>query len=66
MDKTPNFFRYQKRNKPSRLSVSEGMTIVIALHQSGYQDFTTYYIYFVCRYLTNEFPELVTRECLNS
>ncbi len=33
--------------------------IVIAFHQSGYLDFITYYISFVCRYLTNEFPELV-------
>ncbi|PCS21357.1 Mobile element protein [Candidatus Enterovibrio escicola] len=36
------------------------MTIVIAFHQSGYRDFKTYYIHFVCGYLTNEFPELVS------
>ncbi|WP_369073729.1 hypothetical protein [Candidatus Enterovibrio escicola] len=36
------------------------MTIVIAFHQSGYRDFKTYYIYFVYRYLTNEFPESVS------
>ncbi len=36
------------------------MTIVIAFHQSRYRDFNTYYIYFVCRYLTNEFSELVS------
>ncbi len=36
------------------------MTIVIAFHQSGYQDFKIYYIHFVYRYLTNEFPELVS------
>nr|WP_263363505.1 hypothetical protein [Candidatus Enterovibrio escacola] len=35
------------------------MTIVIAFHQLGYRDLKTYYIYFVCRYLTNEFPDLV-------
>nr|WP_223824254.1 hypothetical protein [Candidatus Enterovibrio escacola] len=35
-------------------------TIVIAFHQSGYRDFQTYYIPFVCRYLTNEFPELIS------
>ncbi|PCS23241.1 Mobile element protein [Candidatus Enterovibrio escicola] len=28
------FFRYPIKNKPSRLSVSEVMTIVIAFHQS--------------------------------
>nr|WP_223824863.1 IS982 family transposase [Candidatus Enterovibrio escacola] len=36
------------------------MTIVIAFHQSGYRDFKTYYIHFVCHYLTNVFPELVS------
>nr|WP_223824244.1 IS982 family transposase [Candidatus Enterovibrio escacola] len=36
------------------------MTIVIAFHQSGYRNFKTYYIHFVCRYLTNEFPELIS------
>ncbi|PCS23268.1 Mobile element protein [Candidatus Enterovibrio escicola] len=35
------------------------MMIVIAFHQSGYQNFKTYYIHFVCRYLTNEFSELI-------
>ncbi|PCS23088.1 Mobile element protein [Candidatus Enterovibrio escicola] len=29
------------------------MTIVIAFHQSGYRDFKTYYIHFVCRDLTH-------------
>ncbi|PCS21613.1 Mobile element protein [Candidatus Enterovibrio escicola] len=50
----------KQRNKLSRLSVSEVMTIVIAFHQSEYQDFKAYYIHFLCRYLTNEFPELVS------
>nr|WP_150138783.1 hypothetical protein [Candidatus Enterovibrio escacola] len=36
------------------------MTIVIAFHQSGCRDFKIYYIYFVCRYLPNEFPGLVS------
>nr|WP_223824326.1 hypothetical protein [Candidatus Enterovibrio escacola] len=34
----PNFSGIKQRNKPSRLSVSEVMTIVIAFHQSGYRD----------------------------
>nr|WP_190319993.1 hypothetical protein [Candidatus Enterovibrio escacola] len=36
------------------------MTRVIAFHQSGYRDFKTYYIHFICCYLTNEFPELMS------
>nr|WP_150137478.1 hypothetical protein [Candidatus Enterovibrio escacola] len=59
MKKIPNVFRCQ-RNKSSRLSVGKVMTIVIAFHQSGYRNFKTYYIHFVCRYLTNEFSELVS------
>nr|WP_223824323.1 hypothetical protein [Candidatus Enterovibrio escacola] len=58
-------FGIKQRYKLSRLSVSEVMTMVIAFHQSGYRDFKTYYIHFICRYLTNEFPELVTRGCLS-
>nr|WP_223823726.1 hypothetical protein [Candidatus Enterovibrio escacola] len=50
----------KQRHKPSHLSVSKVRTIVIAFHQSGYRDFKTYYIHFVCRYLTNEFHELVS------
>ncbi|PCS21712.1 Mobile element protein [Candidatus Enterovibrio escicola] len=50
----------KQRNKPSRLLVSEVMTIVIAFHQSGYRDFKTYYIHFICHYLINKFPELVS------
>ena len=50
----------KQRNKLSRLSVSEVMTIVISFHQSGYRDFKTYYTRFVCRFLTREFPGLVS------
>ncbi|PCS23849.1 Mobile element protein [Candidatus Enterovibrio escicola] len=49
----------KQRNKPSRLSVSEVMTIVIAFHQSECRNFKTYYIHFVCLCITNKFPELV-------
>ncbi|PCS21463.1 Mobile element protein [Candidatus Enterovibrio escicola] len=42
------------------LDITEVMTIVIAFHQSGYRDFKTYYIHFVCLYLTNKFPKLVS------
>ncbi|PCS23457.1 Mobile element protein [Candidatus Enterovibrio escicola] len=60
MEKHPISSGFKQRNKPFRLSVSEVMTIVIAFHQSEYRDFKTYYIHFVYRYLTNEFPELVS------
>nr|WP_223823659.1 hypothetical protein [Candidatus Enterovibrio escacola] len=49
----------KQSNNPSPLSVSKMMTIVIAFYQSGYRDFKTYFIHFIFRYLTNEFPKLV-------
>ncbi|PCS22470.1 Mobile element protein [Candidatus Enterovibrio escicola] len=33
---------------------------MITFHQSRYQNFKIYYIHFVCRDLTNEFPELIS------
>nr|WP_146679050.1 hypothetical protein [Candidatus Enterovibrio escacola] len=57
MGGTPNFLRCQ-RKKPYHISVNKVMTLVIAFHKSGYRDFKTYYIHFIYRYLTNEFPEL--------
>ncbi|PCS22185.1 Mobile element protein [Candidatus Enterovibrio escicola] len=33
---------------------------MIAFYQSGYRDFKTYHIHFVCRYFTNEFLKLVS------
>jgi len=50
----------KQRIKPSRLSSSEVMTILIAFHQSGYRDFKTYYTKFVCQYWRHYFPDLVS------
>lgn len=50
----------QKRNKPSRLSMSETITICIYFHFSGYKNFKQYYVNHVCQYLSIEFPNLVS------
>ena len=50
----------KQRIKPSRLTSSEVMTILIAFHQSGYRDFKTYYTKFVCQYWQRYFPDLVS------
>ena len=50
----------KQRIKPSRLSSSEVMTILVAFHQSGYRDFKTYYTTFVCQYWRHYFPDLVS------
>ena len=50
----------RKRIKPSKLSESEVMTIVIYFHLMRYRDFKHYYLFHVCRNMTSEFPNLVS------
>jgi hypothetical protein len=50
----------QQRIRPSRLSMSEMMTICIYFHFSGYKNFKQYYINYVCQHLLTEFPNLVS------
>ncbi len=49
-----------KRVKPSRLSSSEVMTIIVHFHQSHYRDFKAYYIEHVMKHLRSEFRDLVS------
>ena len=37
----------KRRNKPSALTLSEVMTLIIAFHQSGFRNFKHFYIDFV-------------------
>lgn len=48
------------RNKPSKLSMSEVMTIQVAFHHSGYRTFKDFYLNFVCKYLKDLFPVTVS------
>jgi transposase len=50
----------KQRIKPSRLTTSEVMTLLIAFHHSGFRDFKTYYTRFVCQYWRQHFPDLVS------
>lgn len=50
----------RKRNKFSRLHVSEILTICIYFHYSGYKNFKNYYNYFVIKMLNNDFKNLVS------
>jgi len=51
---------YRKRNRKRRLSLSEVMTILVLFHISGYRNLKQFYLEFVCRHLTKEFPALVS------
>lgn len=46
--------------KYCRMSLSEVMTIVIHFPKSKYRTFKDYYLKYVCQYLTNYFPNLVS------
>ena len=46
----------RRRDKPNRLSDSEVMTILIAFHLSGMRNLKHFYVFYVCKHLTKEFP----------
>jgi hypothetical protein len=48
------------RNKPSKLSMSEVMTIQITFHHSGYKTFKEFYLGYVCIHLRDLFPKTVS------
>ena len=50
----------ETRGRPRQLHPSEVMTILIALHQSGYRTFKHFYQRHVCVYWCAEFPRLVS------
>ncbi len=50
----------RRRQRESRLCLSEVMTLMIHFHQSHYRDFKSYYQSYVQVYLCREFPDLVS------
>lgn len=50
----------QRRNRGSKLSLSEIMTLTINFHQSNYRDFKHYYLWHVEKNLRHLFPNLVS------
>lgn len=52
----------RSRLRPTNLSESEIMTILIHFHQSGYRTFKDYYTRYVQVHLAGEFPDLVRYE----
>ncbi len=64
-DFTPNFESHligktKKRNKPSKLILSEVMTIQVLFHLSGFRNFKTFYNGFLCNHWKHHFPDLVS------
>jgi len=50
----------KRRNKPSSLSTSEVMTIIVLFHCSGYRCLKHFYLYHVCIHLKHLFPKTVS------
>ena len=50
----------KKRNRSSRMSLSEIMTIAIHFHQSGYRTFKRYYVVFIMEIARHLFPSCVS------
>lgn len=50
----------KKRQRQTRLSCSEIITILLLFQQSHYRDFKTFYLNHVSRYLKTEFPGLLS------
>jgi len=48
------------RNKPNRLSDSEVMTILTAFHLSGMRNLKYFYLFYVCKHMSEDFPHLVS------
>ena len=50
----------KKRVRPSKLHLSEMMTIQVLFHFSGYRNFKTFYNGYVAYHLRSYFPNLVS------
>jgi len=50
----------KRRNKPSKLIDSEVITIMIAFHLCGYRNLKHFYINYVQKHMTSEFPKTVS------
>lgn len=50
----------KKRNRATRLSQSEVITIMVLFHYSGYRCFKHFYLQYVCKHLKSDFPDLVS------
>lgn len=50
----------KKRNKPSQMTMSEVMTILVLFHQSGFRNLKTFYQELIGQYRRADFPHLLS------
>lgn len=48
------------RNKKSKLSPSEVISILVLFHTGGYRNLKHFYMFYVCKHMTREFPNQVS------
>jgi len=48
------------RNKKSKLSPSEVISILVLFHTGGYRNLKHFYMFYVCKHMTQEFPNQVS------
>lgn len=56
----PSTSEHRKRNRPSRLSDSEMITILIGFHFGTFRNFKHYYLFYVRSHLKADFPGLLS------
>jgi hypothetical protein len=49
-----------KRNKPSKLSTSELITILMLFHAGSYRNLKHFYLFYVCQHMQSDFPKQVS------
>lgn len=56
----PSSSSCKKRNRASRMSDSEMITILLCFHFGTFRNFKHYYQFYVCRHLNKEFPNMLS------
>ena len=56
----PNLSETKKRNRKSKMSKSEVMTIMVIFHLKSHRNLKHFYLHYVCKHMNDFFPELVS------
>ena len=56
----PNLPEPKKRNRKSKMSKSEVMTIIVVFHLKSHRNLKHFYLHYVCKHMNDFFPELVS------
>jgi len=56
----PDLSKPKKRQRKSKMSKSEVMTIMVIFHLKSYRNLKHFYLYYVCKHMNDFFPDLVS------